>query len=288
MGGAIFNQGGLVTITNSTFANNNAVGGEGESFFFNNSGCGFGGAIFNLNGTVNIASSTLAGNTVASGAANGGALYNLAYDSATARTATAVLVNSILAGTTGGMDLVNDQPANTSAGTNLSSAVLLATEPNIVQSSFNIGGVFTNSGVIAANPLLGPLTDNGGATATMALLPGSPAANAGDADLAPATDQRGAPRLSGTYLDLGALQFQAGSAPSVLTSYGFATPGQFRIQFAGNTGAGYTVLTATNLGLPFSEWTVLGAATQISNGLFQFIEPQPASPPVRFYRVRQP
>jgi hypothetical protein len=288
MGGAIFNHGGTVSITNSTLANNSAIGGSGGSIYYNNGGGGFGGAIFNLNGTITIASSTIADNTIAGAFGNGAAVYNLAYDSATAQNATAVLVNSILGENTGGVDLVNDKPASTTAGTNLSTAVLVATEPNIVQGFLSTGGTVTNTGVFTTNPLVGPLVDNGGPTPTMALLPGSPSVNAGDPAVAPATDQRGAPRVFGTNLYLGAVQFQAGSAPSVLTSCSFPTPGQFQIQFAGNTGAGYTVLAATNVAMPLINWTVVGPATQISNGLFQFIDAQPANTPLRFYRVCQP
>ena len=43
------------------------------------------------------------------------------------------------------------------------------------------------------NPLLGPLQDNGGPTFTHALLPGSPAIDAGRS-VGLTTDQRGAPR----------------------------------------------------------------------------------------------
>ena len=44
---------------------------------------------------------------------------------------------------------------------------------------------------IGVNPLLGPLADNGGNTLTHALLKGSPAIDAADPTVAPATDQRG-------------------------------------------------------------------------------------------------
>jgi hypothetical protein len=52
------------------------------------------------------------------------------------------------------------------------------------------------------DPLLGPLQDNGGPTLTMALRPGSPAIDAGDAGTAPLQDQRGVNRLHfNLYLD---------------------------------------------------------------------------------------
>lgn len=58
------------------------------------------------------------------------------------------------------------------------------------------------------NPLLGPLANNGGPTDTLALLPGSPAINAGGSAGCPATDQRGVPRPPG-HCDVGAFQLAA-------------------------------------------------------------------------------
>jgi predicted outer membrane repeat protein len=57
------------------------------------------------------------------------------------------------------------------------------------------------------DPLLGPLQDNGGGIPTHALLPDSPAINAGVITGAPATDQRNAPR--DTAPDIGAFEFGA-------------------------------------------------------------------------------
>jgi hypothetical protein len=54
-------------------------------------------------------------------------------------------------------------------------------------------GAARPSDILTADPMLGPLADNGGPTMTHALLPGSPAIGNG-IDLALATDQRGEPR----------------------------------------------------------------------------------------------
>jgi len=61
---------------------------------------------------------------------------------------------------------------------------------NLVEDST---GVFLVGGnhITGQDPILGPLQDNGGPTFTHALLVGSPAIDAGDNSLAPATDQRG-------------------------------------------------------------------------------------------------
>ena len=58
------------------------------------------------------------------------------------------------------------------------------------------------------NPRLGPLANNGGPTDTLALLPDSPAINAGGSAGCPATDQRGVPRPPG-HCDIGAFQLAA-------------------------------------------------------------------------------
>jgi hypothetical protein len=68
---------------------------------------------------------------------------------------------------------------------------------------------------LTADPLLGPLADNGGPTRTMALLPGSPALDAGSA-FGLSTDQRGQPRPhdcatlanAGDGSDVGAFELQ--------------------------------------------------------------------------------
>ena len=54
--------------------------------------------------------------------------------------------------------------------------------------------------------MLGALADNGGLTKTHALLTGSPAIDAGNDALAPATDQRGVVRAAGGQSDIGAFE----------------------------------------------------------------------------------
>ncbi len=308
MGGAIFNHNGTVSIINSTLALNIAQGGIGTATgdhdgYGANGGSGIGGAIFNLNGTIAITNSTVASNGITGGlgtvidghlpppavsglpgAAAGGALYSMVYDSAMSRTGAVTVVNSILAGSVGGSDVVNIFPTTTSAGTNLGSVRLVASEPNIFQSFTNGGGVFISNGVVAVNPLLGPLANNGGPTPTMLPLPGSPAIDAGDTKLAPATDQRGMPRVSGAAVDLGAVEV---TGPAFFTGFSFPAPGQFQLQFRGVAGAGYSVLVTTNLNLPLSGWMVLGAATEVSNGVFRFTDSQGVNAGTRYYRVRQ-
>ncbi len=60
----------------------------------------------------------------------------------------------------------------------------------------------------SVNPMLGPLTNNGGFTHTHMLLDGSPAIDAGQCVNDLATDQRGLPRLQGAACDIGAVERQ--------------------------------------------------------------------------------
>src|SRR4029079_18609247 len=80
-------------------------------------------------------------------------------------------------------------------------------------SSDNGGGFLTGPGdQINTDPFLGPLQDNGGPTLTHALLPGSPAIDAGDPNFTPPPhyDQRGPgfSRVFGGRIDIGSFEVQ--------------------------------------------------------------------------------
>ena len=70
--------------------------------------------------------------------------------------------------------------------------------------------------LINTDPLLGPLANNGGPTQTMALLPGSPAIDAGVTVAGVTTDQRGVLRPQGFAPDIGASADRRGSRSIVL------------------------------------------------------------------------
>ena len=79
------------------------------------------------------------------------------------------------------------------------------------------------------------------------------------------------------------------SIPPTITSVGMlGSSGQFQIQFTGNSNFTQTVLGSTNLSLPLTNWTVLGTATQISGGVFQFTDQNATNNAQRFYRLRSP
>ena len=94
IGGALFNDGGTVTVTNSTLSGNAAIGGAGGSgTVAGGAGQGLGGAVFTLNGTTTVLASTIASNTAAQGAA-----YEFLVDAAGAVNSTvsrSIVANSV-------------------------------------------------------------------------------------------------------------------------------------------------------------------------------------------------
>jgi hypothetical protein len=209
-GGGIY-VGALLVATNSTLSGNSCGGGgSGGGGVYAGSGGngGSGGAIYCANGATNIAVNccTIVGNPVG------------------------------IAGTSGSGPPLGPPPANGSGdGICLSSpAVLGGFLNNIValgvwrtqdvagvfnslghnligatngSSGFTATGDLVGSAALLLDPLVGPLTNNGGLTLTMALLPGSPAIDAGSPVGVPPTDQRGVTRPYGPAVDIGAYEY---------------------------------------------------------------------------------
>ena len=97
----------------------------------------------------------------------------------------------------------------------------MAAEP-IVTGGHNLEGG-TTCGFVGeiqgGDPLLGPLADNGGPTATRMPDPASHAIDGGDPATCPATDQRGVARPQGAVCDIGAVEAPA-AAVTVASSPG--------------------------------------------------------------------
>ncbi len=183
-GGGIFNTGTL-TVNNNTLSGNSATNHGGG--IYNNSqltannntlsgnlATNNGGGIFNAT-TATLDSITFFGN---SATGNGGGIFN---------SGTITVGNSIIANSTNGN---NCSGPITSTGYNLAS-----------DNSCNLNSTGDKNNT---NPLLGPLADNEGPTWTHALLPGSPAINAGKTNLP--FDQRGMARPSNNKDDIGAFE----------------------------------------------------------------------------------
>jgi len=94
---------------------------------------------------------------------------------------------------------------------------------NVTSHGYNLssddgGGYLTGPGdQINTAPMIGPLQDNGRPTLTHALLPGSPAINAGDPNFTPPPiyDQRGSPyvRVFNGRIDIGSFEVQPSRRP---------------------------------------------------------------------------
>jgi hypothetical protein len=170
-GGGINNSGGA-TVTNSTIANNTST-----SF-------GGGGGIFNSVGaTLTTVNSTFSGNA-ASVLGGGGGIFNSGTFTAT---------NTLIAGNTAG-----------GTGPDLNGTVVSNGNNLIGNTTGNLG--WTASDLQNAAPRLAAFGSYGGPTQTFALLPGSPAIDAGTSTGAPATDQRGSPRAGA--VDIGSFESQ--------------------------------------------------------------------------------
>ncbi len=195
---------GQVTLVDCTLTNNISQGGyvayppppPGGSALYNLDGTA-GSALYNLDGTATLTNDTLVGTL------GGSLVSNAAWgnDIATGNPvqATLVLNNCILASSNEPFALGSSAGYGQGANT-----ATVSGSHNLVTSSAGTIG----AGVIAltADPMLGPLQNNGGLTPTMMPLRGSPVLGAGDPSLAPATDQRGVPRPANGPTDLGAVQ----------------------------------------------------------------------------------
>ena len=115
----------------------------------------------------------------------------------------------------------------------------------------------------------------------MALLPGSPAIDAGNTALAPATDQRGYPRPAGLAADIGA--FESGSVmPTLAVSRPSATI--LALMATGNSNQPCRLLVSSNL----LDWAPI-ATNQIGvDGTFLFHDNCASGGACRFYRLVMP
>jgi DNA-binding beta-propeller fold protein YncE len=77
-------------------------------------------------------------------------------------------------------------------------------------------------------------------------------------------------------------------APPTLIGAQMLGNGVFQFSFSNLARASFTVLSTTNLTLPLSNWTVVGAATNIGAGLYQFASEPRTNDPQRFFRTRSP
>jgi beta-glucanase (GH16 family) len=173
--GGGFRSLGNVRITNSTFSGNTSTGWHG-------------GAIFHTDGAMEIDSSTIANNVGPDYAPS--AIFVGSFNPAVP---SLELTNTIV---TGNHWYACEQHA---AGT----VHLTSGGHNVVQDGSCSPAA---SDQVVGDAGIGALASNGGPTLTHALLPGSPALDAGDDTACPATDQRGIARPQGPHCDVGSYE----------------------------------------------------------------------------------
>ena len=247
-GGGLYNNGGTVTLMDSTFSGNSASAEITNKEITSSSGPSYsGGAIYNT-GVLTISNSTFSGNSAASegviynagiltitnstfsgnNAASGGAIYNAGTMTITNSTFSG---NSAVSGgglfnnsAAGGTVKINNSiiAKNLLGGNCASDNIIAIIGTNNLDNDDSCGTSFTNSPSI----LLGALSNNGGLTQTIPLLSSSIAIDAGNDTICVANigspdfgaggkDQRGVIRPQGPHCDIGAVEFEhAVSEPS--------------------------------------------------------------------------
>lgn len=255
-GGGIYNNGGALTITNSVISNNTASNPGGgiynigdlsvaDSTFSGNSGTNGGGIYTGASGTLTIANSTFSSNTASQSGggvysqSNGASITNSTFSGNSALTKgggiynpfayTLTVTNSTISGnsapasngggvyTEGTLNYANTIIANSASGGDCTTGVLGAIGTN----TGNLVEDGSCSSTLSGDPALQALANNGGPTQTMALLPGSPAIDAGDDVTCAASpvnnlDQRGVTRPVGTHCDIGAYE---GNVPTTSVTF---------------------------------------------------------------------
>ncbi len=190
LGGAIFSDGGTISILNSTFTNNAAIGGTRGADDATD-GLAAGGAIFSVDGSVTIRYATISGNETINGNQNlgdAGALMVFQLPAPQPAATSLALFNTIMSGD-GDQACVAIIFSGSSSGSG-----------NLIQHNGNCAGAAD------ADPMLAPLALNDGLTPTMAISDSSPAFNAADPSIEIHADQRGAHRPQGAGFDIGAYE----------------------------------------------------------------------------------
>jgi hypothetical protein len=264
-GGGIHNaNGGSLTLQSSTVTANNSGngrnGGNGPVGQFGNPGAsggiggngGSGGGISSA-GSFTLTACTISGNSSgnggnsSSGGSGGGVMNSVG---------TKIACNNTIIAANSAATAPDVSGEFNSAGYNLIGRI---------EGSSGFGVVTDRFGFIAfpLNPLLGALANNGGGILTMALLPASPALDAGNDSLLGilANDQRGVgfPRQRGARVDIGAFELDLSgfSAPTIVTqSAGSVTT--FPLTYL----SGFTVSATVNPnGFVSMSWLEFGLTT---------------------------
>jgi hypothetical protein len=257
-GGGIFNAGSF-SATNTTIVLNQAFGANGSP-----GSAAEGGGIYDQ-GTMLLSQCTIASNEVHPGRDHYGSEFGPALGGGIFSTnGLATLQNTIVANK-GGNNCFGVLRDN---GNNLSSDATC---------QFTASGSFNNT-----DPLLRALSDVGGPTPALALLPGSPAIDHGLAIYCPPTDQRGIARPSGNGCDIGAFELQVYPL-NTLTLDNYSSH-LIHLIFSGVVGRNYQIQTTSDL----TNWSNFQTNAPQTDGTFDIYYTNNSSDPSRFFRVYGP
>jgi len=156
-------------------------------------------------GTVRVTNSTISGT-------NPNARHSHVYNEGEMRFTNSTIYSASSAGyimhSTGRVEFVNSIiDAGSSKGCNTDDGGGFVSLGHNIASDFSCK-LFDDSDQIGIDAMLGALQNNGGPTETHALLPGSPAIDAGENASAPLVDQRGERRPAGVASDIGSYEVQ--------------------------------------------------------------------------------
>jgi MBG domain (YGX type)/Right handed beta helix region/PKD domain/Matrixin len=222
-GGGLYFRNAAATLTNTTVSSNTSAG--------------ISGGIFSGNGTTTLIDCTVNNNSASTNTGGVGSA------------GTVTLSNTIVAGNTSpsSPDVIGTFISN---GSNL---IGIVTGGSSGWVSSDLQGTTTSP----INPQLAALANNGGPVPTEALLPNSPAINAGTSASAPTTDARGLTRFGST--DIGAFEYQ------------------FKVTTTANSGNGSLRQAITNANATTGTDTVV---FKIGTGGLQTISPTSALPTI--------
>jgi hypothetical protein len=268
LGGAIFNDGGNVTVQNSTFYNNSVGHGLAGGVAVN--GADAGGAIFSLNGQLTVENATISGNH--STGSGGGITFYILDQGGPIPEDVFTLYNTIVS---------NNGPNECTVLGHTTNNVSIAYHGagDLIMSNGSgsdpVIGTFnpcpTGPTFLTSDPQLQPLLLNSpGNTPTMAILLSSPAAGAADSGTSLSTDQRGVPRPPA-----GRDAFDIGAYEARPPDFFFSTVNNIVVDLG---GSGSTTVIVNSFEY-FSAPVTLTMEPNLGSGFTITASPDPIVPP---------